>query len=133
MRIDRERLLPSDTSLIGFDGTKVLPVRTITLPETIGIYPQQLTREVSFLVIDCTSAYNAIIGQPTLNAWKATTSTYHLLVKFPTKNGIGKAQGSQMATHECYVSMLEVDVHLQALNIEERKVTIEPMEDLLGW
>ena len=68
MRIDRERLLPSDTSLIGFDGTKVLPVRTITLPETIGIYPQQLTREVSFLVIDCISAYNAIIGQPTLNA-----------------------------------------------------------------
>ena len=37
-----------------------------------------------------------------------------------------------MATHECYVSMLEVDVHLQALNIEEMKVTIEPMEDLLG-
>ena len=68
MRIDKERLLPSDISLMGFDGTKVFPVGTITLPETIGIYPQQLTREVSFLVIDCSSAYNAIIGRPTLNA-----------------------------------------------------------------
>jgi len=26
--------------------------------------------------------------------------------------------------------MLEMDDHLQALNIEERRVTVEPMEDL---
>ena len=35
-----------------------------------------------------------------------------------------------MATQECYIVMLEMDDHLQALNIEERKVTIEPMEEL---
>ena len=35
-----------------------------------------------------------------------------------------------MAARECYVVMLEMDNHLQALNIEERRVTIEPMEDL---
>jgi len=85
MRIDRERLLPSDAPLVGFGGTKVFLVGTITLSVTIGTYPQQLTREVSFLVVDCSFAYNAIIGRPTLNAWRATTSTYHLLVKFPTE------------------------------------------------
>lgn len=31
-----------------------------------------------------------------------------------------------MAAHECYVAMLEMDDHLQALNIEERWVTVEP-------
>ena len=36
---------------------------------------------------------NAIIGRPTLNSWKAVTSTYHLSVKFPTEYGIGQAQG----------------------------------------
>lgn len=35
-----------------------------------------------------------------------------------------------MAIRKCYIAMLEMDDHLQALNIEERKVTIEPMEDL---
>ena len=61
MRIDKECLQPSNTPLIGFGGTKIFPVGTITLLVTIGTYPQQLIKEVSFLVIDCSSTYNAII------------------------------------------------------------------------
>ena len=86
MKIDKEHLLPSDT-LVRFGGTKVFLVGTITLLVTIRTYPQQLTKEVIFLVIDFSSTYNTIIGWPTLNAWKAATSTYHLLVKFPTEYG----------------------------------------------
>ena len=55
---------------------------------------------------------------------------YHLLVKFPTKYRIGKARGDHMAARECYVAMLEMDDHLQALNIEERRVKVKPTEDL---
>lgn len=39
MRVDRERFLLSDTSLIGFGGTKVFPVGTITFLATIRTYP----------------------------------------------------------------------------------------------
>ena len=39
MRIGRERLIPADTSLVGFGGTKVIPVGSITLPVTIVTYP----------------------------------------------------------------------------------------------
>ena len=35
-----------------------------------------------------------------------------------------------MAAHKCYIAMLEMDDHLQALNVEERRVAIELMEDL---
>lgn len=35
-----------------------------------------------------------------------------------------------MATCECYIAMLEMNDHLQTLNIEERRVTVEPIEDL---
>ena len=35
-----------------------------------------------------------------------------------------------MAARECYVAMMEMDDHLQALNIKERKVVIEPTKDL---
>ena len=40
MRISKERLIPSNVPLIGFGGTKVMLVRSITLPITIGTYPQ---------------------------------------------------------------------------------------------
>ena len=35
-----------------------------------------------------------------------------------------------MVTCECYIAMLEIEGHLQALNIEEKRVTVEPTEDL---
>ena len=62
MRIDTERLVPTNAPLVGFGGTKVYPLGTITLPVTIRDYPQQITRNVTFLVVNCSSAYNAIIG-----------------------------------------------------------------------
>lgn len=80
MRGVKGRLLPLDTPLVGFGGTKVFSMGTITLLVTIEMYPQQLTKEVNFLVIDCSSTYSTIIGRPTLNARRATMTTSHLLV-----------------------------------------------------
>ena len=90
MRIDRERLSPTNAPLVGFGGTKVFPLGVITLAVTAGDYPQQITKEITFLVVNCSSAYNAILERPTLNSWKAVTSTYHLMIKFPTEYGVGE-------------------------------------------
>ena len=119
MGIGRKRLISTNAPLIGFGGTRVLPLGAITLTVVVGDYPQQIAKDVTFLVVDCSSAYNAILGQPTLNSWKAVTSTYHLMIKFPTNYGVGELQGDQVAAHECYVAMMEIDDHLQAMNIEE--------------
>ena len=35
-----------------------------------------------------------------------------------------------MAACECYVAMMEIDDHLQAMNIEEHRTTMEPVEKL---
>ena len=93
MRIERERLIPINAPLVGFEGMRVYTFGTVTLPVTVGGYPQQITKDVTFLVVDCLSAYNAILGRPTLNSWKAVTSTYHLMIKFPTQYGVGEVQG----------------------------------------
>ena len=69
---------------------KVQPIGIITLLVVVGAYPQQVSKDVNFLVVDFSSSYNAIIGRPTLNSWKAVTSTYHLSVKFPTEHGVGQ-------------------------------------------
>ena len=81
-------------------------------------------------MVDCSSAYNAILGRPTLNSWKAVTSTYHLMIKFPTNNGVRELRGSQMAARECYVAMMEMENQVQALSIEEHRTVMEPVKKL---
>ena len=109
MRINRARLIPTNAPLVGFGGTRVLPVGSITLSATVGDYPQQITKDVTFLVVDYSSAYNGILGRSTLNSWKAATSTYHLMIKFPTEYGIRELRGDQVAACECYIAMLELE------------------------
>ena len=105
-------------------------VESVTLLVTIGTYPQQITEDVTFLVVDCSSAYNVIIGRLTFNVWRAATSTHHLLLKFPMDFGIGEARGDQMAAWECYTAMLEMDEQMTTMKIEDRRVNIEPIEGL---
>ena len=85
------------------------PVGTITLPVVVGAHPQQVTRNVNFLVVDCLSSYNAIIGRLTLNSWKAITYAYLLSVKFPMEYGVGEVQGDQLTARECYLAILAID------------------------
>ena len=130
MRIKRERLVPTNAPLVGFRGMRVYPLDAVTLLVTVRDYPQQITKDVLFLVIDCSFAYNAILGRPTLNLWKDVTLTYHLMIKFPTKYGVGEVRGDQVAVHECYIALLEMDDHLQKMCIEEQRMVVEPMEGL---
>ena len=120
MWINKEHLVPTNAPLVGFGGTKVCPLGTFILLVIVRDYPQQITKNVTFLVVDCSSAYNTIIGQPNLNSWKAVTSSYHLMIKFPTEYGVGELRGDQIDTCECYMVMLEMDDHLQTMSIEEQ-------------
>jgi len=40
---------------------------------------------------------------------RAATSTYHLLVKFPTEYGVEEARGDRATARECFVAMLNMD------------------------
>ena len=68
MKLGRDQLRLVNSPFVGFGGTKVQPVGTITLPVVVGAYPQQVTKDVNFLLVNCSSSYNAIIGRPTLNS-----------------------------------------------------------------
>ena len=109
---------------------KVQPVGTISLLVVVGAYPRQITKDVNFLVVDCSSFYNTIIGRPTLNSWKVVTSTYHLSVKFPTEHGVEQVQKDQLVARECYLAMLAMDEQVQTMNIEEKRIVAEPTEVL---
>ena len=88
LQLDPKRLRPFESPPVSFSGDKVYPRGIVTLTVTIGSYPLQVTNQYNFLVVDSPLSYNVIIGQPILNHWKATTSTYCLKVKFPIKQGL---------------------------------------------
>ncbi|KAL5542111.1 hypothetical protein UlMin_009821 [Ulmus minor] len=93
---------PIKSALYGFTGDSIHSEGVLNLPVELGTHPCQHIQSVEFVVVDCPSSYNAIIGRPTLNAIRAVTSTYHLLVKFPTVGGIGILKGDQQASRDIY-------------------------------
>ncbi|KAL5564759.1 hypothetical protein UlMin_027923 [Ulmus minor] len=93
---------PIKSALYGFTGDSIHSEGVLNLPVELGTHPCQHIQSVEFVVVDCPSSYNAIIGRPTLNAIQAVTSTYHLLVKFPTVGGIGILKGDQQASRDIY-------------------------------
>jgi hypothetical protein len=102
MGISRDRIKPFGSPLVGFTREQVQTMGIILLPITYGTLPRDSTVMVDFLVIDRPSAYNVILGRVALNKLRAITSTYHLIMKFPTKNKIGELKGNQAVARKCY-------------------------------
>ncbi|XP_064997195.1 uncharacterized protein LOC103995508 [Musa acuminata AAA Group] len=90
----KEALEPICSALTGFIGDLISPLGAITLPLTLGALPKATTVMSTFLVVDLPTAYNVILGRPTLNKIRVVVSTYHQTVKFPTHAGIGEVWGS---------------------------------------
>ncbi|GAV67349.1 hypothetical protein CFOL_v3_10855 [Cephalotus follicularis] len=91
-----------------------------------------------FLVVDTPSPYNAIVGRPGLNLLEAIVSTRHLVVKFPTRFGVGEVRGDQQAARQCYKSTISdkgKGMVLPIANVELRgdvePERPQPIEDVL--
>ena len=93
INIGREQLEPVNAHLLGFSREKVLPLRSVQLVLTLGDPPWQATMMIKFLILDAPSTYNMLLGRPSLNAMRAIPSAYHMVVKFPTENGVGMVRG----------------------------------------
>ena len=135
MGIGREKLEPVNTHLRGFFGEKVLPLGSIQLVLTLGESPCQATITARFLIVDAPSAYNMLLGRPSLNAIKAIPSAYHMMIKFLPIHGVGLIRGDQRVARECYtVSMKQkvVDnVNVDELDMRDEVLTRpEPLEEL---
>ncbi|KAL0444280.1 UNVERIFIED_CONTAM: hypothetical protein Slati_2150700 [Sesamum latifolium] len=92
-----------NTSLYGFAGEVVHPRGMISLRLTMGAGTTRKTCMLKFLVVDVPSAYNVILGRPTLTAFQAVISIYHMKIKFLTPGGVGEVQGDHLQSRKCYV------------------------------
>ena len=106
MKLDKKRIRPFTSPLVSFIGDRIVSRGIITLTVIAGTYPAQVTKEIDFLIVDCPSTYNIILGKPALNRLRVVTSTYHLKVKFSTTYGVGEIRGDQVLARECYQATL---------------------------
>ena len=66
MKLSIKDLEPCNQTIYGFSGEGLAPVGSIRLPVTAGTAPANRTLLTTFIVVDCPSAYNAMIGRPIL-------------------------------------------------------------------
>ena len=103
MQVDESKLSRRTTTLTGFSGEQKNTLGEIVLP----IYAEGVNLYINFLVLDCQSPYNAILGRPWIHEMKAIPSTYHQMIKFPTKWGVKEIKGEQRAARECYQNSMK--------------------------
>ena len=102
-------------------GHNVIPfLGTVEIPAHFGTPPAAVTKTLKFYIVNSPSAYNMILGRPTLAALRAITSTTHLKMKFPTPHGVGECRGSTTSARTCYGSALAI-VETEPNNVRKKR------------
>ena len=76
-------LVPVESPLIAFDATRVFPKRTARLM----VHAAEGTLPLNFLVIECRSAFNTIMGRGWIHAIHGMVSTLHQMMKCQSPDG----------------------------------------------
>ncbi|XP_013751667.2 uncharacterized protein LOC106454030 [Brassica napus] len=101
--LEESTLTRKVTPLIGFSGEVKQTAGEVILP----VYVEGVNMSTKFLVVDCQSAYNMILGRPWIHDMGAVPSTLHEMVKFPTPWGIRIIRGDQENSRSCYQTTLK--------------------------
>ncbi|XP_010424166.1 PREDICTED: uncharacterized protein LOC104709214 [Camelina sativa] len=101
--LDEGGLTRKSIPLVGFSGEVKQSIGEVTLP----VYAEGVNKHTKFLVVDCASAYNAIMGRPWIHNMGAIPSTLHQTIKFPTPWGVKEIVGEQESSRSCYQTTLK--------------------------
>ena len=85
--------------------------------------------------MDAPSAYNILLGRPSLSDVRVTPSAYHMVIKFPTTNGVGMVRGNQRIAREYYSASMKQktvgSIYMDKLDIsDEVGIRPTPSEEL---
>jgi len=97
-------VVPLVHPILGSSGQEVNPTGMIGLPVCFGDKIKSKNLKVDFLVIDVPTAYNVILGRPTLHRVKAVIAPYLIQLQFKADDsGVGEIRGDQRMAWECYL------------------------------
>ncbi|XP_072094204.1 uncharacterized protein [Arachis hypogaea] len=130
MKLSDNMLQPTGGDLVGFSGERVPVLGSVWLQTTLGEQSLSKTNDIQYLVVDCFSPYNLILGRPFLNKFGAIVSTVHLCVKFPLQDHqVVTIHGDHKEARQCYnISMKFQNRSTQQVN----NVGLNQKEDTLA-
>ena len=83
MKLDRNDIRPSMQPLVAFNNEKVMLVRMIKLK----VHTAKRISDVNFLIVDCNSTFNVIIGRAWIHLMKVVMSTLHQVMRCQSPDG----------------------------------------------
>ncbi|XP_068477159.1 uncharacterized protein [Phaseolus vulgaris] len=108
LQLSTDQLRPYGGCLYGFAGDQVEVRGYIELRTTFTDGTASRTEKVKYLVVNAPSAYNILLGRPTLNRIGAVPSTRHMKVKLPSMEGvIVTIRSDQEEAKRCYENSLK--------------------------
>ncbi|XP_015956378.1 uncharacterized protein LOC107480729 [Arachis duranensis] len=109
MQLKEKILQPSSKELVGFSGEKIPVTGYVWVRTTLGEPPHSKTLDIQYLIVDCISPYNIILGRHSLNSFGAIVSTIHLCVKFCSeKRTIATVHSDRKEARQCYNAGLKI-------------------------
>ena len=94
MQIPRSKIKPMTSPFYGIVlGMSVTPIGQVVLPVTFGTTTNFRTELITFEVVDFESAYNAILGRPSLTKFMAATHHAYQKIKITGPKGVIVVQG----------------------------------------
>ena len=108
LQLPLDQLRPYGRCLYGFDGDQVEVRGYIELRKTFTNEVASRTEKIKYLVVNAPSAYNILLGRPTLNRIGAVPSTRHMKVKLPSMEGVViTIRSDQKEAKKCYENSLK--------------------------
>jgi len=80
-------LRPYDGCLVGFSGDQVEVRGYVELRTTFSNESAARTITIRYIVVNVSSAYNLLLGRPSLNRFGVVASTAHMKMKLPFLEG----------------------------------------------
>ncbi|XP_068466368.1 uncharacterized protein [Phaseolus vulgaris] len=108
LQLSTDQLRPYGGCLYGFAGDQVEVRGYIELRTTFTDGTASCMEKIKYLVVNAPSAYNILLGRPTLNRIGAVPSTRHRKVKLPSMEGvIVTIRADQEEAKRCYENSLK--------------------------
>ncbi|XP_072080906.1 uncharacterized protein [Arachis hypogaea] len=103
MYLSDKALQPSTGELVGFSGEREPMLGYVWLKTTLREPPYLKIIDIQFLVVNCASSYNVILGRPSLNSFGAIVFTIYLCVKFHVQgNIVTTIHADHKEARQCY-------------------------------
>ncbi|XP_026416256.1 uncharacterized protein LOC113311665 [Papaver somniferum] len=103
MNLPHDLIEEDENPIGGFSGEVTKKIGKVKIPIIVA------DKSVlgNFLLLDCRSPYNAIVGRDWLHEIGAVTSSYHQCLKFIAPEGVVKVRSDHMAAHKCHESAMD--------------------------